>query len=185
MKLEDLIKERRTVHEYQKVEVDWNIVSRALELSLWSLNHKLTFPWVYYRVGPLAKQKIAEILVEKKEAKKGPLSEIMQASIRSKILNPSEVIFLGQKKAKDAHQQKEDYATLACSIQLASLYLWEQGLGSKWSTGDFTQSEKTFAALNIDTKEVEIVGCLFVGVAANTPKTTLRPPLAEVLVEVP
>lgn len=185
MTLENLIKERRTVHDYIKSEVDWNIVSRALELSLWSLNHKLTYPWVYYRVGPLAKRKIAEILVESKEAKKGPLTEVMRASIRGKVLNPSEIIFLGQRKAKDAHQQKEDYATIACSVQLASLYLWEQGLGSKWSTGDFTQSEKTFAALDLSTKDVEIVGCLFVGVPAGQPKTPLRPPLSEVLIQVP
>lgn len=181
---EELIRDRRTIHDYKKIKVDWDIVKKSLDLSLWSLNHKLTFPWVYIRTGANARGKIADLMVEIKEENKGRLSDVMRESIRSKALNSSELIILGQKRSNSEFQQKEDYATLACSIQIASLYLWDKGIGSKWSTGGFTQSNKLFEILNIKESEVEVIGALYVGIAERTPKTPERPPLKEFLIEV-
>ncbi len=183
LKLENLIRERRTIHDYKALSVEWSTVEKALELSLWALNHKLTFPWAYYRVGPKARLKIADIMVDATEKKKGPLSASMKESVRQKILNPAEIIFLGQKRDSDKDRAKEDYATLACSVQIASLYLWEQGIGSKWSTSGFVFKEKTAKALGIDSDKIEVVGCLFVGIGERTPKVPERPPLKKFLTE--
>jgi nitroreductase len=185
MNLSELIKSRRTIHDYNRTPVDWQVVQEALELSLWSLNHKLTFPWVYIRVGAEARSRIAEVMVKEKEKKKGTLSEPLRNSIRAKILNPAEVIFLGQKRSGDAQQAHEDYATLAASVQIASLYLWSKDIGSKWSTGGFISQDETLGILGVNPDEVGIVGCFYIGHAERVPKAAARPSLKEVLFEVP
>lgn len=185
MSLETLVRDRRTVHDYQAEPVDWGKVQQALELGLWSMNHKLTFPWRYFRLGSEARHKIAEVMVELNEAKKGPLSEAMKTSLRSKILNPAEVVFIGQKWTPDEFQRHEDYATLSGSVHITCLMLWAEQIASKWSTGAFTRSPKTYEILGVRTDEVILQGCLFLGVPQRIPSPTERPHLNEVLKEIP
>lgn len=183
MDFQELVLTRRTVQTYNSEPVDEAVVEEALRLSLWSPNHKLTYPWKFYWVGSQSRQKLADLMVEVK-SKKGPLNEIQATAARKKVLEPAQLIVLGIRRSEDAHRQHEDYATLAGSVLIASLSLWHKGIGSKWSTGGFSQHEKTYGILGVDPKEVSLEGCLMIGRMNGIPPAPERPDLAEFLVRV-
>lgn len=179
MEFADLARSRRTVHNYTSQTVPREVVEEALRLSLWAPNHKLSFPWVYTWVGPRARAALADLSVELKSAK-GPLSEVKERAVRDKVMHPAHLISLGVRRG-DIVRQHEDYATLACSVQIASLYLWEQRVGSKWSTGGAWMHEKTYAILGLDPAEVQLEGGLLIGAPQVLPVAPERPGLEKFL----
>ncbi len=180
MELAELIRSRRTVHNYTDKKVDWSIVEEALALSLWAPNHKLSFPWVYTRIGPKSREELADLAVELKE-KKGELGETKRKAIHANIIHPAHVISLGIRLDDDERRRHEDFATLACSVQIASLYLWQKGIATKWSTGGNWSHKKTYKILDLNPDKVRLEGALLIGMAESMPKTPARPDIEKVL----
>lgn len=180
MDLRELIQTRRTVHNFTPEKVDDAIVRRALELSLWAPNHKLTFPWVYLWLGREVRAKLGNLNVEIKSAK-SPISDIKAKAAHDNVTTPSHLIALGIKRSPEPGRQHEDYATLACSVQIASLYLWEQGIVAKWSTGRWSSHPKAYALMGVDPAEVSMEGTLMIGREQIMPATPERPALSQVL----
>ncbi len=176
MDLAELTLSRRTVHNYKKAKVDDTVVERALELSLWAPNHKLTFPWQYFWIGDAARKKLADLSVELKNAKE-PLNDVKKKAVIEKVTNPSHVILLGTRRSPDAVRAHEDFASLACAVQIASLYLWEKHIGSKWTTGGFSSHARAYEILGISPDDVLLEGALLVGIPLIVPAATKRPPL--------
>lgn len=163
MSLESIIRARRTFHQFTGGSVPQEVINSALELALWAPNHKMTQPWIFFDIGPVTRQKLVELAVELKRKNTPDLSEAVEASLKEKLNSASHIIMIGLKLCSDAFQAREDYATVCCGVQNMSLYIHEQGYGSKWSTGEFTRNKKTYEILEVDPGEVEIVGALMVG----------------------
>lgn len=178
MDLEDLVKDRRTIQIFKREDVPWEDVRRALELSLWSLNHRWTFPWEFFVLGPEARARIAELGARLKcEKKPGSSFEVQKKAMDAVLGNPAYVMALGLKRASSPHVEQEDFATMACTVQLASLLLWQKGIGSKWSTSGFTNHEETYRILGCSPEEVRLAGFFFIGHAAQVPPARERPSL--------
>ena len=171
---------RRTVHNYKPAKIADDHVIKALELSLWAPNHKLTYPWVYIWVGEQARLKLADLSAELKAAKKA-LSETELRAVRATVTNPSHLIAIGLRRNPDTHRAHEDFATLACGVQIACQYLWEQGIGSKWTTGGWLTHPDSYAILGVSPEEVQLEGGLMIGVPSIIPAATKRPPLERFL----
>lgn len=180
-KFERLITERRTVHQYKPQGVSEELVHKALELSMWVPNHRLTFPWCYYLISDEVRKRFIDSAVEMKRSKDSSFSPVKEAGLRKRLGECSHWIALGLKRNADESIFREDIATLGCSVQTASLYLWEQGVATKWSTGGFTVSKRAYEILDINPEEVYLMGALFIGVADVIPPASPRPPLSEVL----
>ena len=101
-------------------------------------------------------------------------------SLRSSV-QASKLYIIKNGLVDDAFQQREDYATLACSIQNMSLYLWEQGIGAKWRTGAVTRHPEVYDLLKLDPSKEEIIGFVNIGRPSKTPEAKPRPELSEVL----
>ncbi|NQZ01589.1 MAG: nitroreductase [Bdellovibrionales bacterium] len=185
MDLKTAILSRRTVHEFSGESVPQDLIEEALNLALWAPNHKLTYPWMFYLIGRETQMKLVELAVEIKAASPKPPSEVMLGALRQKLSNIPQMVAIGCKKVDDNFQQREDYATVACGVQNASLYLHEQGYASKWSTGGFTRNKKTYEILGVDSAQIDIVGFMFVGKGSPPPKKQERPALESVMVRVP
>lgn len=179
MEFAELTRSRRTVHSFKVEKISDQLVEDALALSLWAPNHKLSFPWVFYWTGAETRSRLAELAVELKTAKE-PLSDVKRKAVRDSVLAPSHYILLGLRRS-DPKREHEDYATLACSVQIASSYLWDRGVGSKWSTGGPTVHAKTYGILGVSPEEVRLEGALLIGVPLIVPAPTKRPELARVL----
>lgn len=176
MDIDQLIRERRTVHSYTDEKVPSDLINQGLELATYAPNHKLTFPFLFITLGTEARKKIADIAVELKGNK-----EI----IRKKFEDQGTLIFFTQKISKDEFTRKEDFATMACAIQNFSLFLWDRGYGSKWSSGGIIRAASTYEVLGIDSDEYEIVGMVWAGKFKSQPKMPERPNLNQFMKVVP
>ena len=176
MQIENLIRERRTVHSYKDQSIDESLLKKALELALFAPNHKHTMPWIFFRLGKSVRQKVKDLAIELKAKKAGAeLSKPMIQSLTAKFLNPAELIVMGQKNCESDFQKKEDYASIACGVQNISLFLWSHGIGTKWSTGEVTRDPKIYEWIGRSPDEVLLEGFLWVGIAEDLTK---RPPKA-------
>ena len=97
MEITELMKSRRTVHQYKSEKVPEKLILGALEVALWAPNHRLTFPWRFVLVGDQARAKIADLASALKAQKKG-LSQVEAAALRATYMNPSHLIVLAQKE---------------------------------------------------------------------------------------
>ena len=180
MDFRELVLTRRTVHNYRSEAVAESLVEEALRLSLWAPNHRLSFPWVYSWVGPTARQELADLAVRLKSAK-AELSDVKAQAVRGAVLGPAHLISLAVKRAPDAEREHEDYATLACSVQIASLFLWQNGVATKWSTGGWSTNVETYRILGLSQAEVKLEGVLMIGRAQGQPEAPQRPDLWQIL----
>ena len=175
--LEFLIKQTRTVHNYQKSSVDINILTECLSLSLMAPNHRLSMPWKFKLVGQKMRTQLAQLQIQMKG--KSTTEDIQKT--HDQFLNPAFLLVPYLEKKED-HLYKEDYATLSCSIQLLALSLRQHDLSYKWSTGKITKASETYQLLNIDETKYQIEGWIWIGHAlGDIPSLTARPVIDTIL----
>lgn len=185
MNLQQIIADRRTVHDYRVEPLPEGALERALEAAVAAPNHRMTEPWRFVRVGPQTRLQLVEISADLKSGGAG-LSEPALDKLRAKMLWPAELIVACQVRSDNPELQREDYAAVACAIENAMLAWWSEGIGAKWSTGAVTTDPRTYAALGIAQEREEIVGFVWAGYSAReAPKPRRRRALAEVLRSVP
>ena len=175
----EVTRARRTVGAYTDAKVDDGLIRDALGLSLWAPNHRLTFPIRYVSLGPVVRQRLADLAIELKSAR-GALSDPQRNAIRNSVLKPSHVIALGRARTDNPAIAHEDYATLACGVQIATTYLWSRGVATKWSTAGWATGDRASAIMNIDPADVHLEGCLIAGMAERIPNPPPRPALDDV-----
>jgi len=98
---------------------------------------------------------------------------------RQKFLVIPQVVLVGQRLVDDPIQRKEDYAACCCAIQNFQLAAVSQQLGVQWSTGPIIQHPDTYAYLQIQPNEIELIGALYCGYPQKS-YTAKRKPFAEV-----
>lgn len=178
----DVIMDRRTTHFYTEQEVPEELLMRALEAAIRAPNHKLTNPWRFIRVGKETRPKVTELGVNLKCGDEAP--EAHRQRVYKKLSGPAELVVVVQALDESEMRRKEDYASVACAIQNMSLVLWEEGVGSKWSTGKVTRHEQTYEMCGVDPETEEIVGFIWMGYPLQTGKSP-RKPLEEVYRQLP
>lgn len=169
--------ERRTIHAYRRDPVDSRAVERALEAAIHAPNHRMTIPWRFVRVGRTTRARLAEIAVRLRAKPGVPVAPPIADEIRSKLLDPPELIVVAVVRQPDPAIAREDYASAACAIQNLSLALFAQGIGSKWSTAKVASDAETYTVLGIDPAQQEIIGFVTAGLPAAVPATPPRPAL--------
>ena len=185
--LQKLIRERRTVQDYRQGPLPEGALVRALEAAMSAPNHRMTEPWRFVQVGAEARLDLFEISAALKAKPDAPLAGPARDRLAAKMLLPTELLVVCQTKAEDPDVAQEDYAAVACAVYAAMLSLWSEGVGSKWSTGDVTTDERTYARLGVSPAEQTIVGFLWIGHDArpDAPKPRRRRSLDQVFRSVP
>jgi len=178
MEIDEAISKRRTIQNFSKKKVASEIIDKAISAANKAPCHKLTFPWRYRNINKETRLKYALIVIEKKTTGQNT-SEKMMNKIKSKLLDPSDLIVVTQIKSSSVIRQKEDYAACCCSIQNLSLSLTGQGVGMKWSTGELTTIDSTYILLNINKDIEDIIGFLWIGYG-ECPSEIHRPKLNDI-----
>ncbi len=171
--IENTIKSRRTIHRFKTDETpSMEMIELALEHAIWAPNHQLTQPWHFYLIGPETAERICQLNAELVRIKKGDKA----AGI--KLRRWREVpgwLVLGCDIAEDERQRLEDYAACCCVAQNLSLYLWEKGVGMKWTTGTVTRDQRFCEIIRLDRERQSIVGLFWYGYPADIPQAVRRP----------
>lgn len=186
MNLQQLIADRRTIHDYRTDALPEGALERAFALALMAPNHRMTEPWRFVRVGAQTRNRLLEISADLKGGG-AAVSEAALEKLRAKTLGPAELVVICQAVHEDQDVAREDYAAVACAVQNAMLSLWAEGIGSKWSTGAVTTDPRTYQSLSIDSALEQIVGFFWAGypLRSDVPKPRRRKSLADVFRYVP
>ncbi len=174
-RVQDIIMSRRSIYRFEERPVEMTCLEAAFEAARHAPCHKQTHPWKFYILGKEARRSLIpeiERLAVEKAAGKGEneVREGIQKAI-SKILSPPVLIAVTSAiTPEDDFREMEDYAATACSVQNLALSLWDQGIGSQWSTGGITRSDFVYGALGISPAKEKIVGFVKAGYPASIPQ---------------
>ena len=179
--VEELIRSRRTVHNFQPELPPRETVLKGIELARWAPNHHLTEPWHFYHLGRETVEAIAQLNAEMLAQDKGP--EAGKAKLKRWRTIPGWIVVTCD-NADDAVRAQEDYAACCCAIHNFALYLWSVGIGVKWSTGPVIRDPRFYDLIWVDPATETVVALVWYGYPEDVPQPT-RKPLEQILVELP
>lgn len=169
--LAELMRGRRTITLFDERQVPQDLVMQALDVARWAPNHHVTEPWHFYLLGAGGRERMIELVRQVATAKKGAKAGEFKAQSAAEI--PGWIIVTCTRSA-DAVRQREDYAACACAIQNFSLYLWQAGVGCKWSTGRVLEAPGLADVAGYDAKAEEAIAILRYGFPRVVPQQTRR-----------
>lgn len=175
------IRARRSVDLFETEPVGTAALLEAIELARWAPNHRLTEPWRFYIIGPETKDAITELAAAVDTAAKG---ERAGAARRERLRAIPAFFVLTTRRSADPLLDREDYAACCCAAQNLMLYLWQVGIGVKWTTGAVTRDPRFYDLLGIDPAAEAVVGLFWYGAPKVVPKQRRRP-VEEIVIERP
>ncbi len=176
-----LMRGRRSIDLFKPEPVGSAVLREAIEVARWAPNHRLTEPWRFYVLGPVTTSAVIELAAELDTAAKG---EAAGAARRTRLLGIPAFFVLTSFRSDDPLRDREDYAACCCAAQNLLLYLWQRGIGVKWTTGGITRHPRFYELLEIDAAKEVVVGFFWYGVPRVIP-TQQRRAVAEIVMERP
>ncbi len=169
--LHQLIKARRTIHHFKADPVEPAIIQEALGLMQFVPNHHLLQSWQLYMVGVSTKAKLLEI-AQANFALKNSVNAAVKVARWAKI--PHWIMVTQNTENKSEQQIREEYASISMGLYAMMLFLHNQGIGSKWSTGSIINTEAWLNACTIDPEKEKVVGLFWIGYPEVIPAMPLR-----------
>ena len=177
-----VLRGRRTIDLFLPEPVSSDVLREAIDVARWAPNHRLTEPWHFYLIGQTAKTAITELAVELDTAAKG---ERAGAARRERLKGvPGFFVLTSRRSDDNALLDKEDYAACCCAAENLMLYLWQRGIGVKWTTGGIIRNARLYELLGIDPSREVIVGLFWYGTPKIIPEQKRRA-VSEIVTERP
>lgn len=180
--LAELLRGRRSINLFEPEPVGTDELLAAIELARWAPNHRLTQPWRFYLLGDETAEAVARFTAELETAAKGERAGAARYS-RLKAIPGNFVVT--SRRSEDELTDREDYAACCCAVQILMLYLWQRGIGVKWTTGAITREQGFYDLLGIDPAGERVVGFFWYGRPKVVPKPQERRPVSDIVVPKP
>lgn len=168
-----IITGRRTIHEFQPEPVPpEELILAGLDAARWAPNHHHVEPWHFYLPGPETREAICRLNAEMLAETKGP------AAAEKKLARWRAIpgwLVLTSERASEPVREQENYAACCCAVQNLALFLWEHGVGLKWSTGPVVRNDRFYTLLDTDPVRERVVGLFWYGYPAEVPKMRRQP----------
>ncbi|MEJ2762198.1 MAG: nitroreductase, partial [Gammaproteobacteria bacterium] len=155
----------------------------AIEVARWAPNHRLTEPWHFYLVGEETIRRVIALIVELKTRGRDDVSP--EAVSKRLEAIPGWFVLTSRLTPDMPVQEKEDYAACACAVQNLMLYLWQAGIGVKWTTGEVTRDPRLYDILGVDSGRERVVGLFWYGYPADRRSNRKRLEPGEISTELP
>lgn len=167
----ETLRSRRTVHFFQPDAVPIALIHEAIEMARWAPNHRLTEPWHFYLLGNKKRDEVIQLIVDIKSS--GP-DDPNRCAVEERLKAIPGWLVVTCKSSSDPLLQQEDYAACACAVQNMMLYLWQAGVGMKWTTGKVVRDPRLFQALGMRINEEMVVGLFWYGYPQNVTRQKRR-----------
>lgn len=177
----ELLRGRRSVNFFEPEPVGTEALLEAIEVARWAPNHRLTEPWRFYVLGDETADAIARCAAELDRSTKGDRAAQLRYDRMSAI--PGNFV-LTSRRSDDEIVDLENYAACCCAVQNLMLYLWQRGIGVKWTTGPVTREQGFFDIIGMDPEAERLVGLFWYGIPKAVPNQKRRD-VAEIVVEKP
>jgi nitroreductase len=174
---QDVLTSRRTIYRYSEEEVGEEVLELAFEAARNAPCHKNTEPWKFYVLGERTRTElipeIKSLAIKKASIGEDPRVGVVKAI--EKILSPPVIICVTSALSPgDSFREEEDYAATVCATHNLVLSLWDNGVGSQWSTGAITRSEATYNAIGVSSIEERIIGFIKIGYPEAIPSKSKK-----------
>jgi nitroreductase len=182
----DAIRSRRSVRQFTTRPVGRQEIERLLEAAVAAPNHRLTQPWRFYVLGPVARQAYGETLGSRKAKKiEDPAAAraMVERVAATEAALPA-MLAVSMIVSDNPETREEDYAATMMAVQNLMLAAHASGLGTHVKTGAVMEDPRTRAAIGVPDGE-RIVATIQVGEPAATPETKARRPASEVTTWLP
>ncbi len=170
-RFEEVLRGRRTINLFLQTPVPARLVHDALESATWAPNHHVTEPWRFYLLGPDTIEQSLDLCEALVCETKGPEAGAFKR--RNWAEKPGWLVVTCS-VSRDPLRQAEDYGACCAAVQNFCLHLWKAGVGTKWTSGDFTRDARFGDILGIDFAEEFVVGLVWYGYPKLTPTQTRK-----------
>ncbi len=168
VKLETLIRTRRTHKAYGPEPVDRATLLELFELARWAPNHHLTNPWRFRVIGPQARALLA------REA------ELEQPGSARKLERAPTLIVVGVEPQGDPSQQQDDLLAAAVAAYIVLLSAHARGLAGYWRTLPILEKPTVHAGLGMSATE-QAIGLLHLGHPVQAQRAPERAPVEDIV----
>lgn len=175
-----VLRERRTVHDFSQDLPPVKTITQAVDLARWAPNHHRTEPWHFFVLDRDIGCRVADLNAELVSQKKG---EKIAAIKRKRWAEMPGWMVVSCQRSNDEIRLREDYAACCCAVHNMAIYLWDEGIGMKWTTGEVTRDRRFFELVGMDYDRAYVVGLFWYGYPASVP-TQHRKPISDVLTHV-
>ena len=156
----EVIRSRRTINLFEPDPIDLDLLLEGIALARWAPNHRLTEPWKFYLLGQETIAAVSECWAGFEAEQKGQAAADARRARLATI--PGHFVLTSRLDA-DELVTLENYAACCCAVQNLMLFLWQRGVGSKWTTGAITREARLYQLLGIDPQLERIVGYFWYG----------------------
>lgn len=180
MHVSDAIRNRRSVKRFTLREVSREEVEALLDAATLAPNHRLTQPWRFHVLGPVARHAYGLALGARKAHKltdpeaARQLRETVAAEHRALPC----MIAVATLQHDDADVREEDYAAVMMSVQNLALAALSLGLGTHVKTGAVMSDPAARAAIGVPDGQ-RVVAIVHVGEPAEIAAPRPRRPASE------
>jgi len=179
----EMLRSRRTVNFFRPEPVPRERLLEAIEVARWAPNHRLTEPWHFYLAGGETTRRIIDLIVDLKTRDR---NDVSPEAVRNRLeAIPGWFILTSRLSPDTPVQQEEDYAACACAVQNLMLYLWQAGIGVKWTTGQVTRDPRLYEILGVDGDMERVTGLFWYGYPADRGSGRKRREPGEISTDLP
>jgi len=175
MKVLDAIQNRRSIKRFTDRPVSRDEIEAVLAAAVLAPNHRLTFPWRFYVLGPEARHAYGLALGDRKARKLTDPDAV--AALRTTIAAEQRalpcMIAVAVVTNDNPEIREEDYAAVMMAIQNLALAAIELGLGTHIKTGAVMDTAAVREAVGVPTDQ-RIIAIVNLGEPAELPPAKPR-----------
>lgn len=182
MKAADLIRSRRTIHEWEPLGLARETIAALLATCVYAPNHHLTQPWHFIVARGQVKERLAALRGRATAAGAPASDAAAQAAAetaRAEMADAAAVVVFTCADSPDPLRAQEDLCATAAAVQNFCLAAWDLSLGTAWTTGPLATDPAARELLAIPAAD-RIVGIVLLGYPASVPPLRRRTPAAHV-----
>ena len=182
----DAIHSRRSILQFTGRSVSREAIERILDAATTAPNHRLTQPWRFYVLGPIARRQYGETLGARKARKvddPDAARALVEKVAASEAALPA-MIAVSMTVDENPETHEENYAATMMAVQNLLLAAHAIGLGSHLKTGAVMNDPRTRVAIGVPDGE-QVVATIQLGEPAAVPDPKPRRAARDVTTWVP
>jgi nitroreductase len=177
----EAIRGRRSIAKMKSDPVPRDVVTRLLDVAVWSPNHRVTEPWQFFVMDGESKRRFAEIrrAFRRKQLPNPDAAEVQPALdkvYRDAVETPL-ILAVTSHLVDDQEMREEDLWAAYGAAYAFMLGAWAEGLGTYFRTGAIRDDPSLRRLLNLPDNR-RIIGIIYAGYPAEVPSRR-RTPAAE------
>jgi nitroreductase len=183
MDVKQAIASRRSVKKFADRPVARERIEPLIEAAVLAPNHRMTQPWRFYILGPVARRAYGAVLGGRKAHKleDAEAARLVVEKVAGEHEGLALMIAVSMKLNEDPEIREEDYAATMMAAQNLMLCAAADGLGTHLKSGAIMQDPAARAAVGVPADE-RIVVVIHGGEIAESPPARPRSPAADITV---